>query len=121
MLPHFLLPETAARQDGAGPKIALEQSRPLLLTLGVTRSMEQQSLEVSLCGSPDGERWYPLLTFPQKFYCGTYSLSLDFSQHPEIRYVRVEWKMGCWGREVRPMFGFYLAAEELKMRHAGVA
>jgi hypothetical protein len=72
MLPIFLLPETVARQDGMGPEVALDCSAGNLakivrLTLGITRIIAQESLEVSLWGSSDGARWRPLLHFPQKF------------------------------------------------------
>ena len=48
MASKFLLPESLAQQDGAGAAIALdaERGRPLLLTLGITRIVEQESLEV---------------------------------------------------------------------------
>ena len=59
MLPQFLMPESVARQDGAGAEIALDAGRgkSLLLTLGITRIVEQESLDVSVWGSPDKENW----------------------------------------------------------------
>jgi hypothetical protein len=114
----FFLPESVAHQDGAGPVIGLDEDRgkPLLLTLGITRTIEQESLEISLWGSPDKENWQVLATFPQKFYCGTYSLLLDLSRQFDIGYLRVQWKMSCWGRsDAGPLFGFYLLAEEAKL------
>ena len=116
MLPSFLLPETIARQDGSSPEFELgsESGKPLQLTLGITRIIEQESLDVSVWGSADKENWgtEPLVSFPQKFYCGTYLLPLNLSQHPEVRYLRVQWKMQRWGRgEQTPLFGFYVVAE----------
>jgi hypothetical protein len=121
MLPRFLLPETVARQDGTGSEVALDSSGiALQLTLGITRIIEEASLDVSICGSPDGERWLPLATFPEKSYCGNYSMMLDLSQHPEIRHLRAEWKMGRWGqKDTRPLFGFYVSGQEVKVRRAG--
>lgn len=123
MLPQFLLPETVARQDGVGREIALDVSdSAVLLTLGITRIIEQETLDVSIWGSPDGKRWQQLVSFPQKFYCGTYSMVLDQSRCPEVRFLRVQWKMGRWtGGEPKPLFGFYLFAEEVKMQRAGAA
>ena len=117
MLPAFLVPETVAREEGAGPEVALEasQGKPLLLTLGISRIVEQESLDVSVWGSADRTNWgaKPLLSFPQKFYCGTYQVPLDLSAHPEVRYLRVRWKMNRWGRgSPSPLFGFYLFAQE---------
>jgi hypothetical protein len=118
----YILPEGVARQDGSGAVIALEGScgKPLLLTLGITRSQEQESLEVSVWGSADRASWELLDTFPQKFYCGTYSLMVDLTRRPEIRHVRAHWKMNRWGRaETTPLFGFYLLAEETKLQAVG--
>ena len=85
----LLLPETVARQDGSGPEIALEQRGTLmLLTLGITRIIEDEALDVTLWGSADRKNWRQLVAFPQKFYCGDYSLMLDLTLYPEIRYLR---------------------------------
>ena len=84
MFSQFLLPETVARQDGAGAKMEIE-FRIVRLTLGITRIIEQENLEVSVWGSPDGKQWRHLVTFPQKFYCGTYSMVIDLGAHPDVR------------------------------------
>jgi hypothetical protein len=117
MLPVFLVPETTVGEEGHGPEVDLGPSRgkSLLLTLGITRIIEQESLDVSVWGSADQTSWgtKPLVSFPQKFYCGTYQIQLDLSPDPEIKYVRVHWKTSRWGRgEPNPLFGFYLFAEE---------
>ena len=117
MLPTLLLPESIARADGTGPEIDLGSKRGklLVLTLGITRIIEQESLEVSIAGSPDGEKWglKPLATFPPKFYCGIYSILLNLAAQPEARFLKVTWKMSRWSRgEAVPMFGFYVYAEE---------
>jgi hypothetical protein len=125
MLPQFLLPETVARQDGAGAEINVEISGSdtvLLLTLGITRVLEAECLDVSIWGSADGEHWEELASFPHKCYCGNYSLALDLSHRPQIRYLRTQWKMERWGSaEVRPLFGFHVFAEEMQVQHAGAA
>ena len=124
MVPAFLFPEGIAREDGHGAEISLGESpaRPLLLTLGITRILEQGSLDVSIWGSADGQAWQPLASFPQKFYCGTYSLMLDLSRRLEIRYLRAQWRMSRWGGgDSRPLAGFYLFAEVAKMQVAGAA
>jgi hypothetical protein len=117
MLPNFLLPESIARSDGKGPEMDLcsKQGKLLVLTLGVTRILEQESLEVSVWGSTDGENWgsRPLASFPPKFYCGIYSILLNLVSRSDVRFLRVQWKMSRWSRQdVTPMFGFYLYAEE---------
>ena len=117
MLRNFLLPESIARADGTGPEIDLGSKRGklLVLTLGITRILEQESLEVTVWGSPDGESWgpKPLAKFPPKFYCGLYSILLNLGSHKTSDSVRVHWKMSRWSkRENMPMFGFYVYAEE---------
>jgi len=98
MVPAYLLPETVAHQDGMGPVVELDSSSPAwLLTLRISRILEQECLEVTLSGSPDQQHWLPLVKFPRKYYCGTYSHWLDLAQHPGVNYVRVEWKMTRWG------------------------
>jgi hypothetical protein len=117
MLLDFLLPESIARTDGVGPEIDLGSKRAklLVLTLGITHIIEQESLEVSVWGSTDGESWglRPLAVFPPKFYCGIYSILLNLSSRPDIAHVRIQWKMSRWTKgEPTPMFGFYVYAEE---------
>ena len=83
MLPRFLLPETTVREAGAGPDIELGEHHGgyLVLTLGITRIIEQESIELSVWGSEDGVDWgaKPITSFPQKFYCGTYQIILDLN------------------------------------------
>ena len=86
-----------------------------LLTLGITRILEQESLEITVWGSPDGELWdsKPLAKFPPKFYCGLYSILLNLGSRADVRFLRVHWKMSRWSkRESMPMFGFYVYVEE---------
>jgi len=121
-MPKYILPENVTSQDGTGAVIALESGRgkPLLLTLEITRTIEQESLEMSIWGSSDQRDWRPLETFPQKFYCGTYSLLLDLTRHSDVRYLRAEWKMSRWGwGEAAPLFGFYLTMETAKLQVVG--
>jgi hypothetical protein len=114
MLPQFLLPETTVREAGAGPDVNLgdlQQGRTLILTLGITRIIEQESIDISIWGSADGSDWgaKPLVSFPQKFYCGTYQMLLDLSELPNIQYLRANWQVGRWGKgDPKPLFTLYL-------------
>jgi hypothetical protein len=126
MLPNFLLPESIARSDGMGPEIGIGSKRGklIVLTLGITRVIEQEILEVSIWGSSDGKYWgsRPLASFPPKYYCGVYSLLLNLAFHPDVKFARMKWKMSCWSRsETTPMFGFYLYAEESGARVGAAA
>jgi hypothetical protein len=113
MLLQFLVPDTEACQDGTGAAVALERaSAPVLVTLGINRILEQQTLQVSVWGSPDGQQWRPLVDFPRKSYCGVYSLLLDLGAHPNIHFLRAQWKMGSWTSEYRnPLFGFQVTLD----------
>lgn len=117
MLPNFLIPEAVIREDGEGSPLEVGESsgKLLLLTLGITRVIEQESLEISIWGSSDGTAWgtKPLVSFPQKFYCGTYQLLVDLSSQPDVRYVRARYKVNRWGHSpAKPLFGVYLFAQE---------
>ena len=113
---NFLAPETKVEADGAGPALDLGSSagRTLLLTLGITKIVEQESLDVAIWGSADGTDWgaKPLVGFPQKFYAGTYTLLLDLSAKPDLRQLQARWKVARWGvGSTTPMFTFYIFAE----------
>ncbi len=121
MLPGFLLPETTVREAGSGSELDLggSQGRLVLLTLGITRIIEQESLDVSIWGSANGNDWgaKPLISFPQKFYCGTYQVLLDLSQQPDTRFLRVKWSAQRWGKgATQPLFAFYVFAQEMKQQ-----
>jgi len=119
MLPSFLIPDSFVREDGMGPEVALDasQSNLILLTLEISRIIEQESLDIAILGSTNGSEWNPkpVASFPQKFYCGTYQLLLDLSHCPDVKYIRASWKLGRWGRgEPKPLFGMYLVAQDAK-------
>jgi len=97
--------------------LGTNQGGELMLTLGITRIVEQQSLDLSIWGSADGNEWgtKSLIAFPQKFYCGTYQLVLDLSDSPNLRYLRAKWQVNRWGKgDSTPLFDVYLFARELK-------
>ena len=101
MLPQFLVPETIVRESGKGTEFEIPAGETsLLITLGINRIVEQESLDVCITGSADGTTWdpKPLLRFPQKFYCGTYSLLMDLGQAATVTRLRVEYKLNRWGR-----------------------
>ncbi len=117
MLPNFLIPEAVIREDGEGPVLELGDARGslLMLTLGITRILEQESLEITLWGSEDGSNWAakPLASFPQKFYCGTYQLMVDLGDQPDVRFVRARFKVNRWGHNpAKPLFGTYLFVQQ---------
>jgi hypothetical protein len=125
MLPGFLLPETTVREAGSSTELEIGNSRGsfVLLTLGITRIIEQESLDVSIWGSVDGTEWgtKPLMSFPQKFYCGTYQILLDLTKHSAVKYLRVKWSAQRWGKgDSKPLFGLYVFAQEMQQQALAV-
>jgi hypothetical protein len=119
MLPISLLRENLFQIDGVGPSIDVSRAtgKLLVLTLGITRILEQESVEVSIWGSTDGINWgsKPLTSFPPKSYCGLYSILLNLSARRETRQLRAQWKMNRWSKSsgnTVVMCTFYLEAEE---------
>ncbi|BDC49169.1 hypothetical protein F183_A14850 [Bryobacterales bacterium F-183] len=125
----ILLPEIETMQDGEGPVVDTVPASCQSITLGITQTLEREKLDVSIWGSPDGSNWgaRPLAEFPAKSYCGLYSLLLDLSANPNVRFLQAKWKMRAWGagrtaqgtRE--PLFSFYLRAEPVTKASAGKA
>ena len=119
MFEAFLIPEkTVVREKGDGPAVDVSSAagKILLLTLNITDVIEQQSLDVSVWGSPDGADWgqKPLLSFPQKFYRGQHPLLLDLSKHPGVKFLRAHWEVNRWGHHaVGPRFELQLGVKEV--------
>jgi hypothetical protein len=96
-----------ASADGASFNISESATRTFLCRLMVSDQIEQESLDVSIWGSADGETWpkKPLLKLPQQFYRGTTKLVLDLSLRPELKFIRARWDVNRWGRVApTPMF-----------------
>lgn len=99
--------------NGASEPLAIGEPVPLLITLGILDTVEQESLLLSIEGSADGATWrpQPLVTFPEKFYRGVSSVYIDPGP-AGIRYVRASWKLNRWGRGFKvPTFRLYVFAE----------
>jgi hypothetical protein len=119
MIDASLVPEkTVVNAKGDGPTVDASGAigRAFLLTLDITRIIEQESLEISISGSADGATWdaKPVVTFPQKFYCEQQPLLLDLTEHPNVKFVRAHWEVARWGRGTEtPMFEFGLSMKEI--------
>ena len=115
--PKYLIPQCVERADGIGPAIDLGglRGKLLVVTVGINDVLEQEGLTVSIWGSATGTDWdtKPLLNFPQKSYCGQYATLLNLANRPNIRFLRVEWKMSRWGqRDSELLFGFSVSLED---------
>jgi hypothetical protein len=113
----FLVPEITVEANGESAPIPIGagSGKPVLLTLAVTRIVEQEALDVSIWGSADGSDFgaKPLTAFPQKFYQGVYQLAMDLSKHPEVRFLKAKWAMNRWGvGSPKPRFSFLIKFQE---------
>jgi len=119
MIDTFLVADktvVSAKGDGPAVDVSGAAGRVFLLTLEITKIIEQESLEVSIYGSADGTTWgaKPVVTFPQKFYCGQSPLLLDLTAHPDVKFVRAHWEVARWGRGTEtPMFEFDVRLKEI--------
>ena len=105
-----------AKGDGSAVDVSGATSRVFLVTLAITRIIEQESLDVSIYGSADGVSWSPksIAAFPQRFYCGESPLLLDLTAHPDVKFVRAHWEVARWGRGTEtPMFEFGVTMKEV--------
>ena len=104
--------------NGAGQSIDISASetRTFLCRLTISDQIEQESLDVSIWGSADGQDFgkRPLLKIPQQFYRGTTKMVLDISLRPEVRFLQANWEVNRWGRvSPTPMFVADLQLEEI--------
>jgi len=96
-----------ANGDGEAFDVSSSRTRTFLCKLTVTDQIEQESLDVSIWGSADGQNWgtRPLLKLPQQFYRGHAKMVLDLSLKPEVKFIRAKWELFRWGRVApTPMF-----------------
>jgi hypothetical protein len=113
---NLIPPSTRLTPNGEGEPcdIAASQTRTFLCSMNITEQIEQESVDLSIWGSEDGQNWgtKPLLMMPQRFYRGETRQVLDLSMKPQIRFLRAKWELARWGRVAPiPMFvlGFHLA------------
>jgi hypothetical protein len=106
----------STKGDGAAVDVSGASHRVFLLTLDITKIIEQESIDVSVYGSGDGAAWSPksIVSFPQKFYRGQQPLLLDLTEHPDVKFVRAHWEVNRWGRGTEtPMFEFGVTIKEV--------
>ena len=109
---------TRVEANGEGGKVdvSASQTRTFLCELQITDQIEQESLDVSIWGSSDGENWgtRPILKLPQQFYRGQTRMVLDLTTRPEVKFIRAGWEVNRWGRVApTPMFVFGLSLQEV--------
>jgi hypothetical protein len=108
-------PATVEEANGEGKvfEVPAEGPRVWVAQLDITETVEQESLELAIWGSADGQSWgpMPLVKFPQRFYRGSTRMALDLTQRPEVRFLRARWELNRWGRgRPVPHFRFSVTA-----------
>ncbi len=100
---------TLLQGNGHGEAVDIRASatRTFYCTMLISDQIEQESVDVSIWGSADGESWgaHPLLKLPQQFYRGETRAVLELSLLPDINFIRPGWDLNRWGRVApAPMF-----------------
>lgn len=108
----FLVPETTVHEQGSGVALECSGGWSALVTLGVLKVEEQESLHIALWQSEDGAVWdaKPFAQFSQKFYPGTHQIVVS----PTAGWIQARWHVNRWGRgNLKPCFTFYVFIEPL--------
>jgi hypothetical protein len=129
-----LIPQaTRVEENGHGETVDVRASstRTFFCTLVITNQIEQESVDISIWGSADGENWgtHPALKLPQQFYRGETRAVLDLTLVPNVNFIRAGWDLNRWGRVAPlPMFvlGLHLVEipsmpKPVPTSHAGAA
>jgi len=110
--------DTLVKESGFGAAVDVRasQTRTFFCVMNITDQIEQESIDVSIWGSADGENWgtHPILKLPQQFYRGETRAVLDLTLVPEINFIRAGWDLNRWGRVAPlPMFVLGLHLKEI--------
>ncbi len=105
-----------ANGEGEPVEVSGSASRTFLVQMQIDEVIEQESLDLAIWGSADGQAWgqMPLLKLPQRFYRGETRMVLDLTVKPEAKFIRARWVLNRWGRVAPiPMFVFGVHAAEV--------
>src|SRR6202051_2862921 len=110
--------ETLVNESGFGAAVDIRASetRTFFCVMLITDQIEQESIDVSIWGSADGENWgtHPILKLPQSFYRGETRAVLELVLRPEVKFIRARWDLNRWGRVAPlPMFRVGLHLQEV--------
>jgi hypothetical protein len=105
-----LIPQaTLLQEDGSSAAVDIRDSatRTFFCVMMINDQIEQESVDVNIWGSADGENWgtHPILKLPQQFYRGETRAVLELALVPEVNFIRAGWELKRWGRVAPlPMF-----------------
>jgi hypothetical protein len=114
-----LIPQgTLLQENGHGETIDVRASgtRTFFCVMVIGDQIEQESADVAIWGSADGENWgtHPVLKLPQQFYRGETRAVLDLTLVPGVGFIRAGWELNRWGR-VAPLPMFVLGLHLLEI------
>ncbi len=114
----LIAPATLLQENGHGEAVDIRASatRTFYCSMLIREQIEQESVDVAIWGSVDGENWgtHPLLKLPQQFYRGETRAVLELVLVPEINFIRAGWELNRWGRVApSPMFVLELHLTEV--------
>jgi hypothetical protein len=110
--------DTRVEENGEGEKVDISTSstRTFFCVMLITDQIEQESIDVSIWGSADGESWgaHPILKLPQRFYRGETRAVLELVLRPDAKFICARWELNRWGRVAPlPMFRVGLRLQEV--------
>ncbi len=110
--------DTKVEENGHGEKVDISASstRTFFCIMLITDQIEQESIDISIWGSADGENWgsHPILKLPQRFYRGETRAVLELILRPDVKFIRARWELNRWGRVAPlPMFRIGLHLQEV--------
>src|ERR1039458_1119650 len=82
--------------DGATVDVSASTTRTFICTQEILDQIEQESLDLSVWGSADGQTWgtHPIIKLPQAFYKGQERMVLDLSMRPDVKFRSEERRVG---------------------------
>src|SRR5437016_12891736 len=114
----LILFDTKVENNGEGEKVDVSASstRTFFCVMVISDQIEQESIDVSIWGSADGENWgaHPFLKLPQRFYRGETRAVLEVALRADVKFIRAKWELNRWGRGApTPMFRVGLHLREI--------
>jgi len=110
--------DTRVEENGEGEEVDVTatSTRTFFCLMVISDQIEQESIDVSIWASADGENWgtHPVLKLPQQFYRGETRAVLELVLRPEVKFIRARWELNRWGRVAPlPMFRLGLRLQEV--------
>src|ERR1700676_4675210 len=93
-------PDTLLQESGIGDAVDISATttRTFLCSMEITDQIEQESVDIAIWGSADGQDWgtKPILKLPQQFYRGETRAVLELVFRPEVKWIRAQGELNRW-------------------------